>query len=44
VSGQPQPLGLARGLGFASALVSRGGHTYILDRRTNSLRRIDSDF
>jgi hypothetical protein len=44
VSGEPRPLGLARGLGFASALVSRGGHTYILDRRTNSLRRIDSDF
>lgn len=43
-SGQPQALGLARDLGFASALVSRGGHTYILDRRTNSLRRIDSDF
>ena len=37
-------VGLARGLGFASALVSRGGHTYILDRRSNSLRRIDSDF
>lgn len=37
-------LGLARGLGFAAALVSRGGHTYILDRRSNSLRRIDSDF
>ena len=43
-SGQPEALGLARNLGFASALVSRGGHTYILDRRTNSLRRIDSDF
>ena len=43
-SGQPRALGLARDLGFAAALVSRGGHTYILDRRTNSLRRIDSDF
>jgi len=43
-SGQPRALGLARGLGFTSALVSHGGHTYILDRRTNSLRRIDSDF
>jgi hypothetical protein len=43
-SGRPRALGLARGLGFASALVSRGGRTYILDRRTNSLRRIDSDF
>ena len=43
-SGRPSTLGLARGLGFASALVSRGGYTYILDRRTNSLRRIDSDF
>ena len=43
-SGAPSTLGLARGLGFAAALVSRGGHTYILDRRSNSLRRIDSDF
>jgi hypothetical protein len=43
-AGHPRAIGLARGLGFASALVSRGGHTYILDRRTNSLRRIDSDF
>ena len=43
-SGAPRTLGLARGLGFAAALVSRGGHTYILDRRSNSLRRIDSDF
>jgi hypothetical protein len=43
-SGEPRTLGLARGLGFASALVSRGGETYILDRRSNSLRRIDSDF
>lgn len=44
VAGEPRAVGLARDLGFASALVSRGGHTYILDRRTNSLRRIDSDF
>lgn len=43
-SGKPEALGLARDLGFAAALVSRGGYTYILDRRTNSLRRIDSDF
>ena len=43
-SGTLSTLGLARGLGFAAALVSRGGHTYILDRRSNSLRRIDSDF
>ncbi len=43
-AGQPRAIGLARDLGFASALVSRGGHTYILDRRSNSLRRIDSDF
>lgn len=44
VAGKPEALGLARDLGFASALVSRGGYTYILDRRTNSLHRIDSDF
>jgi hypothetical protein len=43
-SGKPVALGLARGLGFASALVSRGGYTYILDQRTNTLHRIDSDF
>jgi hypothetical protein len=43
-SGKPVALGLARDLGFASALESRGGYTYILDQRTNSLHRIDSDF
>lgn len=37
-------IGLARGLGFASALASHDGYTYILDRRTNALRRIYSDF
>lgn len=36
--------GLARELGFAVALASRGGYTYILDRSTTSLRRIRSDF
>jgi hypothetical protein len=40
----PRTIGLARSLGFATALVSRGGHTYILDRRENVLRRIPSDF
>jgi hypothetical protein len=43
-SGKPVALGLARDLGFASALESRGGYTYILDQRTNTLHRIDSDF
>lgn len=37
-------IGLARGLGFASALASHDGYTYILDRRANALRRIYSDF
>ena len=37
-------IGLARGLGFASAIVSRDGYTYLLDRRTNTLRRLASDF
>jgi len=37
-------LGLARGLGFASAIVSRGGYTYLLDRRTDKLHRFGSDF
>jgi hypothetical protein len=37
-------LGLARSLGFATAIESLGGYTYILDRRTNSVRRIESMF
>jgi hypothetical protein len=37
-------IGLARGLGFASSIISRGGYTYLLDRRTNSLRRLLSDY
>jgi len=37
-------LGLARGLGFASAIVSHGGYTYLLDRRTDKLHRFGSDF
>ena len=37
-------LGLARGLGFASAIVSRDGYTYLLDRRTDKLHRFGSDF
>lgn len=37
-------MGLARGLGFASAIVSRGGYTYLLDRRTDKLHRFASDF
>jgi hypothetical protein len=38
----PRTIGLARSLGFASAVVSGDGHTFILDRRTNQLRRIVS--
>ncbi len=37
-------LGLARELGFATALASRDGFTYLLDRSVNALRRIHSDF
>lgn len=37
-------IGLARGMGFATALASRGGYTYILDRRNVVLRRVLSDF
>ena len=40
----PHTFGLARSLGFASALVSRDHHTFILDRRTNALRRIISSY
>jgi len=43
VSGDvPRTIGLARSLGFASAIVSGDGHTFILDRRANALRRIVS--
>jgi len=38
----PRTIGLARSLGFAAAIVSGDGHTFILDRRTNELRRIVS--
>jgi len=38
----PRTIGLARSLGFASAIASGNGHTFILDRRTNELRRIVS--
>jgi hypothetical protein len=37
-------LGLARELGFATALQSHGAYTYLLDRSSRSLRRISSDF
>jgi hypothetical protein len=37
-------IGLARGMGFATALASRRGYTYILDRRSVVLRRVLSDF
>jgi hypothetical protein len=38
----PRTIGLARSLGFAAAIVSGDGHTFILDRRANALRRIIS--
>ena len=40
----PRTIGLARSLGFASAIVSGDGHTFILDRRANALRRIISTY
>lgn len=36
----PRTIGLAFDLGFAATLLSRDGYTYILDRRTSSVRRI----
>ena len=39
-----QTIGVARSLGFASAIASYDGHTFILDRRTNALRRIISTY
>lgn len=41
---EPVVLGLARELGFAAAVASFGPFTYVLDRSTNSVRRIDSEF
>jgi hypothetical protein len=35
-------IGLAFDLGFAASLLSREGYTYILDRRTSSVRRIST--
>jgi hypothetical protein len=37
-------IGLARALGFASAVASHDGRTFILDRRSNALRRIVSTY
>lgn len=39
-----QTYGLARELGFATLVTSRGPYTYMVDRTTNSLRRIPSAF
>lgn len=39
-----ETFGLARELGFATLLTSRGRYTYMVDRTTNSLRRIPSAF
>lgn len=40
----PSVVGLAREMGFAAAMETEGPHIYILDRRSNVLRRILSDF
>jgi hypothetical protein len=44
VSGDMTVVGLARDLGFAAAVASFGQFTYLLDRSTNSVRRIESEF
>jgi hypothetical protein len=38
----PRTIGLAFDLGFAATLLARDGYTYILDRRTSSVRRIST--
>lgn len=38
----PRTIGLAFDLGFAATLLSHSGYTYILDRRTSSVRRIST--
>jgi hypothetical protein len=40
----PAVAGLARELGFATALATRGEYTFVLDRGGSALRRIRSDF
>ncbi|HUF31562.1 MAG TPA: hypothetical protein VMM77_12995 [Gemmatimonadaceae bacterium] len=42
--GELRVLGLARELGFTVAVASFGSFTYVLDRSTNSVRRIESEF
>ncbi len=37
-------IGVARELGFAASIVSTDSYTYLLDGRTNALRRLHSDF
>ena len=45
VSGaEPSVIGLARELGFATALAADREHTFVLDRSTNALRRFPSTF
>lgn len=44
MSGDLTVVGLARDLGFAAAVASFGQFTYLLDRSTNSVRRIESEF
>jgi hypothetical protein len=43
-SSTPTVLGLARELGFATAIDTQGEFTYVLDRSGSALRRIRSDF
>jgi hypothetical protein len=44
ITAAPTVVGLARELGFAAAVTSFGQYTYVLDRSTNSVRRIESEF
>ncbi|HXY32307.1 MAG TPA: hypothetical protein VEI06_16485 [Gemmatimonadaceae bacterium] len=40
----PRTLGIARDLGFTSTLVTYKHYAYLIDRRTNSIRRFGTDF
>jgi hypothetical protein len=41
---RPRPVGLARNLGFATAIAASDGHAYVIDRSSGVLRRFPSNF
>jgi hypothetical protein len=41
---RPPTIGLARGLGFATALATQGGFIYVIDRSSNTIRRLSAGY